>query len=54
MMTRPADDLPELSNSSAWSRWRTFASPWEAQLARTRLEAEGIDSVVADEHLARI
>ena len=31
-----------------------YASPWEAQLARTCLEAEGIDSVVADEHLARI
>jgi len=31
-----------------------YANPWEAQLARTCLEAEGIDSVVADEHLARI
>ncbi|HWM93675.1 MAG TPA: DUF2007 domain-containing protein [Thermoanaerobaculia bacterium] len=31
-----------------------YASPWEAQLARACLEAEGIDSVVADEHLARI
>lgn len=31
-----------------------YTSPWEAQLARTCLEAEGIDSVVADEHLARI
>ena len=31
-----------------------YATPWEAQLARTCLEAEGIDSVVADEHLARI
>lgn len=31
-----------------------YASPWEAQLARTCLESEGIDSVVADEHLARI
>ena len=31
-----------------------YASPWEAQLARTCLEAEGIDSVVADEHLGRI
>lgn len=31
-----------------------YASPWEAQLARACLEAEGIESVVADEHLARI
>lgn len=31
-----------------------YASPWEAQLARACLEAEGIDSVVADEHLGRI
>ena len=31
-----------------------YATPWEAQLARTCLEAEGIDSVVTDEHLARI
>lgn len=31
-----------------------YATPWEAQLARICLEAEGIDSVVADEHLARI
>lgn len=31
-----------------------YTSPWEAQLARTCLEAEGIDSVVTDEHLARI
>ena len=31
-----------------------YANPWEAQLARICLEAEGIDSVVADEHLARI
>lgn len=31
-----------------------YTSPWEAQLARACLEAEGIDSVVMDEHLARI
>lgn len=31
-----------------------YTSPWEAQLARICLEAEGIDSVVTDEHLARI
>ena len=28
----------------------TFSSPWEAQLARAALEAEGIDAVIADEH----
>ncbi len=28
----------------------TFSSSWEAQLARTALEAEGIDAVIADEH----
>jgi len=27
----------------------TYAFPWEAQLAKARLESEGIDSVVADE-----
>jgi hypothetical protein len=31
-----------------------YATPWEAQLARACLEAEGIDSVLADEHLGRI
>ncbi len=32
----------------------TFSAPWEAQLARARLETEGIDSQLADEHLARL
>lgn len=32
----------------------TFTTPWEAQIARTRLEAEGIHSVVADENLVRL
>jgi hypothetical protein len=32
----------------------TFAAPWEAQLARARLETEGIESQLADEHLARL
>lgn len=31
-----------------------YASPWEAQLARACLEAEGVESMVADEHLGRI
>jgi hypothetical protein len=32
----------------------TFSSPWEAQLARACLEAEGIDAVIADEHFFRL
>jgi Putative prokaryotic signal transducing protein len=32
----------------------SFTSPWEAQLARARLEAEGIESIVADEHVVRL
>ena len=31
-----------------------YTTPWEAQLARACLEAEGIDSALADEHLGRI
>jgi hypothetical protein len=33
---------------------QTFSSPWEAQLARACLEAEGIDAVIADEHFFRL
>ncbi len=32
----------------------TFSTSWEAQLARARLEAEGIEAVIADEHVARV
>jgi hypothetical protein len=32
----------------------TYSSPWEAELARARLEAEGIDSILADAHLSRL
>jgi hypothetical protein len=32
----------------------TFTSPWEAQLARARLEAEGIHSFIADENFIRL
>jgi hypothetical protein len=32
----------------------TYSSPWEAQLARAALEAEGIHAVVADEHFYRL
>jgi rubredoxin len=32
----------------------TFTSPWEAQLARAALEAEGIEAMIADEHLIRL
>jgi hypothetical protein len=47
-MIDPEYDLETLVTVGA------YASPWEAQLARACLEAEGIDSVVADEHLGRI
>lgn len=33
---------------------RIFDAPWAAQLARARLEAAGIEAVVADEHLGRM
>lgn len=32
----------------------TFSSPWQAQLARACLEAEGIHAVIADEHFFRL
>lgn len=32
----------------------TFTSPWEAQLARACLEAEGIEALIADEHFFRL
>jgi putative signal transducing protein len=32
----------------------TFNTPWEAQLARARLETEGIHSVIADENFVRL
>ena len=32
----------------------TFSTPWEAQLARARLETEGIHSVIADENFIRL
>ena len=32
----------------------TFSSPWEAQLARACLEAEGLHAVIADEHFYRL
>jgi Putative prokaryotic signal transducing protein len=47
-MTDPELDLETLVTVGA------YASPWEAQLARACLEAEGMESVVADEHLGRI
>jgi hypothetical protein len=31
-----------------------FSSPWEAQLARACLEAEGVHAVIADEHFYRL
>ncbi|HZF08805.1 MAG TPA: DUF2007 domain-containing protein [Thermoanaerobaculia bacterium] len=32
----------------------TFTTPWEAQLARARLESEGIDCRITDENLGRL
>jgi hypothetical protein len=32
----------------------TFTTPWEAQIARARLESEGIHSVIADENFVRL
>jgi hypothetical protein len=32
----------------------TFSTPWEAQIAQTRLSAEGLHSLIADEHLIRM
>jgi DNA-directed RNA polymerase subunit RPC12/RpoP len=32
----------------------TFSTPWEAQIAQTRLSAEGLHSLIADEHLIRL
>lgn len=33
---------------------RTYAMPWEAQLARARLAAEGIEVAIPEEHLSRL
>jgi DNA-directed RNA polymerase subunit RPC12/RpoP len=32
----------------------TFSTPWEAQIAQARLAAEGVESLVADEHVIRM
>src|SRR5260370_678548 len=32
----------------------TFSSPWEAQIAQARLSAEGLHSLIADEHVIRM
>src|SRR5712692_4451752 len=32
----------------------TFTFPWEAQMAQARLQAEGIHSIIANEHLIRL
>ena len=47
-MTDPEYDLEKLVTIE------TFSSSWEAQLARACLEAEGIHSVIADEHFHRL
>lgn len=47
-MSEPEYDLEKLVTVE------TFSSSWEAQLARSCLEAEGIHSVIADEHFHRL
>jgi hypothetical protein len=47
-MSDPEYDLEKLVTVE------TFSSPWEAQLARACLEAEGIHAIVADEHFFRL
>ena len=47
-MSDPEYDLEKLVTVE------TFSSSWEAQLARACLEAEGIHSVIADEHFHRL
>ena len=47
-MPEPEYDLEQLVTVE------TFSSSWEAQLARACLEAEGIHSVIADEHFHRL
>lgn len=32
----------------------TYATPWEAQLAKARLETEGIEAMIADENFVRL
>lgn len=38
----------------AWETVATFSSSWEAELARARLETEGIPAIVADDHLGSL
>lgn len=47
-MSDPEYDLEKLVTIE------TFSSSWEAQLARACLEAEGVHSVIADEHFHRL
>ena len=47
-MSEPEYDLEKLVTVG------TFSSSWEAQLARACLEAEGVHSVIADEHFHRL
>ena len=47
-MSGPEYDLEKLVTVE------TFSSSWEAQLARACLEAEGIHSIIADEHFHRL
>jgi Putative prokaryotic signal transducing protein len=47
-MSEPEYDIEKLVTLE------TFSSPWEAQLARACLEAEGVHAVIADEHFFRL
>ena len=40
--------------SKNWITVASFSQPFEAHLARTRLESEGITCVVSDEYLVRV
>lgn len=46
----PPDGLELVS----WETAATFTSAWEAELARARLEAEGIPAIVGDDHLGSL
>lgn len=39
---------------SDWVKVASFSQPFEAHLARTQLESEGISCVVSDEYLVRV
>ncbi len=51
------DRHPDRATEEGWEERvavAAFSLPWEAEVARARLEAEGIDAVLGDEHLIRL